>query len=140
MPVNRELRERCTDAVHAAASGPSPEDLQEAPLLDGWIAVAEITGNLCLLGKVEGHPSIGSGTISTSPLMKIDPEAGYARTVSRWYRLGRPMSETDPDHALYLASPQCLRWCPIPDSKIDELAGVVMEGIQMMLRKAPYDA
>ena len=35
------------------------------------------------------HPLLGNASIHTSQLIAIDPEAGWARTTSRWYRLGR---------------------------------------------------
>ena len=35
------------------------------------------------------HPLRGTATITTAQLIAIDPEAGWARTASRWYRLGR---------------------------------------------------
>ena len=37
------------------------------------------------------HPLLGSTHITTSQLIAIAPEAGWARTASRWYRLGRSL-------------------------------------------------
>ena len=45
----------------------------------------------CLIGNVTGHPSLGNGATATSELFYIDTERGYARTLSRWYRLGTPI-------------------------------------------------
>ena len=46
----------------------------------------------CLSGCVFGHPSLGDGReIMTSQLMYMDTDAGIARTMNRWYRLGHPL-------------------------------------------------
>jgi hypothetical protein len=140
MPIDRALRERFADAVHAVTTAPTTQELQEAPLLDGWIAAMAYTGHLLLLGTVEGHPTAGSGTISTSPLVKIDTDAGYARTLSRWYRLGRPMQDTDPATVQFLLSPECTRWCPVPEDELGEMLDRVVSGINGVLRRSPYDA
>ncbi|MFC6048608.1 DUF6634 family protein [Methylobacterium hispanicum] len=49
-----------------------------------------------LKGRVYGHPGIEEGaSVATSHLVVIDGAAGeWARTVSRYYRLGHKGSET----------------------------------------------
>ena len=43
-----------------------------------------------LYGRVTGHPRLREGArIYTSPYFQVDPEAGWARTWSRIYKLGR---------------------------------------------------
>lgn len=140
MTLDRTLRDRLSSAVHAATSTPTDEDLHGAPLLDGWLAVLEFPGKPVLLGHAEGHPSAGPGMISTSPLVKIDAAAGYARTIGRWYRLGRPMADTDPETVERIRAPECLTWHPIPEDKIDAVIEAVRMGIQSELNKAPLDA
>jgi hypothetical protein len=44
----------------------------------------------CLEGFVMDHPTLGTGRVTTSELYYFDKKAGIARTLSRWYRLGRP--------------------------------------------------
>ncbi|WP_428990946.1 DUF6634 family protein [Methylocapsa aurea] len=43
-----------------------------------------------LAGAVAGHPALGDRSIVTSDLCALDAAAGWARTSSRFYRLGRP--------------------------------------------------
>lgn len=66
---------------------PSAALLDHAPLLERW-SFATIR-RPCLIGGVTGHPLLGdSSRIQTSELFAIDPSAGWARTLSRYYRLG----------------------------------------------------
>lgn len=68
---------------------PKPSALCDAPRLDDW-SHAALFGP-CLLGRVSGHPLLGERPhIHTSHLIVIDREAGWARTLSRYYRLGSP--------------------------------------------------
>lgn len=62
----------------------------EAPILNNWIWTSRNV--TCLAGEVTGHPLL-TGTrrqIITSDVWVIDEELSCARTLSRWYRLGRP--------------------------------------------------
>ncbi|WGI73302.1 hypothetical protein QC756_13100 [Sinorhizobium meliloti] len=60
-----------------------------APILEAHQMYSRRTA--CLSGYVFGHPSLGDGReVMTSQLMYMDTEAGIARTVNRWYRLGHP--------------------------------------------------
>ncbi|MDT8853446.1 hypothetical protein RNZ50_00035 [Paracoccaceae bacterium Fryx2] len=64
---------------------------QAAPVLDPWFVVRDPASALCLSGAVSNHPLLsGEGRwVATSMLFGLDPQAGHARTYSRWYRLGR---------------------------------------------------
>ena len=54
----------------------------------------------CLIGRTQGHPSIGDGrTAASSQLFYFDPVENIARTLSRWYRLG-----TRADHECWRSS------------------------------------
>ena len=70
----------------------------DAPRLERWaIGVRPAT---CLVGLSTGHPILdGSGRlIATSDLILTSEDAEWARTLSRWYRLGEPLraaKETD---------------------------------------------
>ncbi len=70
---------------------PTQADLGAAPLINGWTLLRE-PGGASLLGRVDGHPRIWSGRVTaTSGLIAVDARLGqWARTVSRFYRLGRP--------------------------------------------------
>ena len=72
-----------------AAAGPSDADLVTAPVLTNWSPAISPRGHVLLWGEVIGHPVLSSDHITTSQLIAIDAEAGWARTASRWYRLGR---------------------------------------------------
>lgn len=77
------------DDLDAIARGehPTAARLRDAPTLSGWrIVIAPVPH---LLGVVLGHPEIAEGRLCrTSALFVCDPERSYARTYSRFYRLG----------------------------------------------------
>jgi hypothetical protein len=77
-------------ALDAAETGPSEIDLTKAPKLDHWRALESPSGAPILWGKASGHPRLGDIWITTSHLIAINIEQGWARTVSRWYVLETP--------------------------------------------------
>lgn len=58
-------------------------DLAGAPIFSDWML--EICGSF--VGHVSGHPTIDDGICTTSLVIAMDVDAGWARTVSRYYRL-----------------------------------------------------
>jgi len=72
------------------SSGPAPSDLEDAPILGNWERGARPAA--CLFGSVCHHPTLtGMGRpIGTSDVWVLAPDQGWARTLSRWYRLGLP--------------------------------------------------
>lgn len=70
-------------------TAPSIRDIASAPLLENWVVGRRFEP--ALVGVVTGHPLILDGPVSTSSLHYLDTKAGYARTLTRWYRLGSPM-------------------------------------------------
>lgn len=71
----------------AAGHGPNAATLADAPELANWALAAHATP--CLVGEFLGHPKIRYGqTGKTSDLWILAPSYGYARTLSRFYRLG----------------------------------------------------
>lgn len=45
-----------------------------------------------LMGAMAGHPNIKTGNIGfTTELVYVDQSNHLARTINRWYRLGRPL-------------------------------------------------
>ena len=71
----------------AIAAAPTAAELAKAPLLVDWRIVLALSG-LALTGFAAGHPQFGARAIVTSPLWALDPELCWARTLSRFYRLG----------------------------------------------------
>lgn len=71
---------------------PTIQDFVQAPLLEDWALTQRLEP--ALSGFVHGHPLRGDTNILTSGLYFLDPEAGYARTLSRFYRLGRRRGPT----------------------------------------------
>lgn len=72
-------------------AGVPPEGLAtDAPLLDYWLIANRPAS--CLLGRSTGHPLLPgvNREIVTSDLMLLSGDRSWARTLSRWYRLGRP--------------------------------------------------
>lgn len=89
-----------TDALGAlseAERGPTPEDLADAPYLNPYRLEDHGDGIQHLYGRVEGHPSIDDPYVTTSPVLAFDPDASWARTRSRWYRLGPDWQLLEPD-------------------------------------------
>ncbi len=77
----------------ADGTAPTAADLEAAPVIEGWTRSMLILP--CLVGRVTGHPEIGSGRVTrTSDVWHSDPLGGWVRTLSRFYRLGRPAATT----------------------------------------------
>ena len=69
-----------------AGVGPSAADLAGAPRLHPFtIATTEVW---CLEGRVDAHLVRDGPDIRTSDLWAFAPDEGWARTLSRFYRLG----------------------------------------------------
>lgn len=66
--------------------------LAAAPLLDDWSPAARNVP--CLVGRPQGHPHLSERKAAvTSPLCLLSLEQGFARTASRFWRLGRAATE-----------------------------------------------
>jgi hypothetical protein len=77
--------------IHDLQMGEIPRsaDLRAAPIIDKWSY--GLVPARCIAGSVRGHPVLGNlARVHTSELILIDPEHGWARTWSRYYRLGVP--------------------------------------------------
>lgn len=73
---------------------PGEDDLRGAPSIERW-EFAPFDGTLNLFGAVTDHPLLGDRPRTlTSPLIALDGKRlRWARTVSRWYSLGRPAAK-----------------------------------------------
>jgi len=76
-----------------AGTAPTWAELVAAPMLQDWRL--QRRGALCLVGDVVDHPRLGPGPIVTSDLVLFSPERGWARTLSRFYRLAEPDGTED---------------------------------------------
>lgn len=91
--LDAELKRLCGLVSDLASidRGVPVEDLDHAAaLLDSW--VQGIRPAPCLLGLATDHPTLPgqSRSIVTSDLVLMSHDGQWARTRSRWYRLGRP--------------------------------------------------
>jgi hypothetical protein len=110
-PYERAWLDRALISIAAAKTGPSAADLAAAPELDLWVPQVSFIGELVLDGEVRAHPILGDEAITTSPIIALNPDGSWARTVSRWYRLGRcgletKQEETTHFHRLKLLPPE----------------------------------
>lgn len=88
------VRSLLTD-MERILDGHRPEVIanDDAPILDQWNLINRPTP--CLVGLSTGHPNL-PGTnreIVTSDVWLMSDDLTWARTLSRWYRLGRPASK-----------------------------------------------
>lgn len=89
-PGQRQTLLMALHALEEADAGPSPATLAAAPLLTVWCPIL-IGADLCLAGQATGHPTLPDDYITTSPLLALAPDLTWARTLSRFYRLGLPL-------------------------------------------------
>lgn len=88
--VGADTLARLTDDIRKAASEEfDPGLLAGAPFLDEYALVPQPAAGLT--GIVTGHPRIADGRrCFSTQVFHINAEQGVARTLNRWYRLGRP--------------------------------------------------
>jgi hypothetical protein len=69
----------------------------EPPLLENWRLIEDSPVFYpTLYGSVSGHPRLGDRPfVRTSPVIWLSIKLGYARTYSRYYRLGAPAPSDD---------------------------------------------
>jgi hypothetical protein len=95
LPLSVEEALRLEGALAAydlvvAGIPPDPTDLAAAPILSDWSRILVPSAEAALVGRVSGHPRLPDSRIVTSRLLALDATAGWARTLSRLYRLTRP--------------------------------------------------
>lgn len=72
---------------------PNTDDLASAPSIHHYGIGARSA--MCLVGHVTGHPNVRGSLSVTSDLWVFAPELGWARTLSRFYALGKPVESRD---------------------------------------------
>lgn len=78
----------------ADGNAPTREDLACAPLLMDFGVTYRPAR--CLRGDVIGHPRLGNRNVVTTELWAYSPQDHWARTYSRFYRLGTPRDQQVP--------------------------------------------
>jgi len=75
--------------------GVRPEAMagDEIPVLNQWLLTKRPAP--CLAGLSTGHPTLPgqNRAIGTSDLWMLSVDGDWARTLSRWYQLGRPAGQ-----------------------------------------------
>ena len=85
--ILREIAALLPAFEDVARGGPEPADLEDAPTMEQWSYAAR--GPFpAIAGLVASHPILPETAIVTSQTVWCDPDAGHARTRSRWYGLG----------------------------------------------------
>ncbi|WP_339828839.1 DUF6634 family protein [uncultured Parvibaculum sp.] len=83
------LKSLCIDLECLRAGvPPSSAKLDAAPFIDDYEFAQR--GVTVLAGEVTGHPPFKTTRTITSDLCLFAPDLGWARTFSRYYRLGSP--------------------------------------------------
>ncbi|WP_306419275.1 DUF6634 family protein [Loktanella sp. Alg231-35] len=80
-----------------AERGPTDEELSAGPYVNHYRLETMEKSIQQIYGRVHGHPTIDDRFETTTPLFGFDPDAGWARTRSRWYRLGPDWQLLNPD-------------------------------------------
>lgn len=81
-------RRLADDLERYAALGPG--SVQSSTSISAWVLAKRTVP--VLMGTMAGHPTIKTGNIGfTTEVVYVDENLHLARTVNRWYRLGRPL-------------------------------------------------
>jgi len=80
--------EKLRASIEAAEAGPTPAELDAAPYMNFWRLEHRGEDELRLHGRCDDHPEIDDRRVITSPLLALDHKHGWARTYTRWYRVG----------------------------------------------------
>lgn len=79
-------------ARRRAPEGVDVFEFGEPPRIENWRLIKDFWIRYpALVGEIHGHPRLGDCVNAhTSPLIWISIKTGFARTKSRYYRLGKP--------------------------------------------------
>ena len=94
--IDQQIAQRIINALEEVAKT-TTADLEGAPLLDDWMITDAAAP--ALIGVVYGHPRLEDGHLChTSALIAMSTTEMWARTLNRWYRLGRRAEEAHRAH------------------------------------------
>jgi hypothetical protein len=91
----RKLR-KLADDLERLSQGivPTQAELAASPEVDiYWLDTRPV---VCLRGDLFGHPRLSAPHVTTTQVWAFAPELGWARTHSRWYRLGDALQDRLP--------------------------------------------
>lgn len=133
MVYEQEHIDRARALLATIEQGPTPKDLEAAPLPHLWqAAAAQRTGLPLLWGCVAGHLLLRDGWIHTSPLIALGTDLGWAKTRSRWYRLGTPLNEVEEKFTAHFEA-KGPGWHHIPASLSDHAMPIAGEQLHRAL-------
>ncbi len=89
-------RENMLTALEAAEAGPTEQEIADAPTLNPW-RLELWSDHFRLYGICDDHPEIVDRHVTTSPLLALDADKGWARSRSRWYKVGGDFQTTEPE-------------------------------------------
>ncbi|WP_312529541.1 DUF6634 family protein [Paracoccus sp. (in: a-proteobacteria)] len=101
---SRQLN-RALDAIRAAEREPTAAELSASPRMTFWRQMLDHRNMPVLWGEVTDHPKLGTTSMTSSRLIALDRAAGWARTISRWYRLGKIFEAVEGQPARELGTP-----------------------------------
>lgn len=95
-----DFRRSLEVAIEAAKRGPTPQELNDAPLIDRW---QPCTDRKCVVicGIFAGVGDVGPGLIRTTAIVNIGKGWRWIRTIDAWYRLSS-RSATPDDRSMVL--------------------------------------
>lgn len=68
-----------------------PGSVQSETSISAWVLAKRTVP--VLMGTMAGHPTIKTGNVGfTTEVVYLDQSNHLARTINRWYRLGRPLA------------------------------------------------
>lgn len=97
---DHEMDENFEEILKAIADverGPTDEELSNAPYVNHYRLETIGKSAQQIYGRVQDHPTIDDPYVTTTPLFGFDPDEGWARTRSRWYRLGPDWQLLNPE-------------------------------------------
>lgn len=84
-------------AIADAERGPTEDELSVAPYVNHYRLETIGKSVQQIYGRVHSHPTIDDRYVTTTPLFGFDPDAGWARSRSRWYQLGPDWQIPNPE-------------------------------------------
>ncbi|WP_425442306.1 DUF6634 family protein [Sulfitobacter brevis] len=94
--ISRLITRMTRRSLDLGTRGPMPGDLDHAPTLSPWFPIWDTQyGGAILIGVQTGHPTLRGKVINTSRLCGLDVDGVWARSATRWYRLGKLAERKD---------------------------------------------